>query len=310
MNSNFIKTTGVIPLLLALSTWTMAADPPKIGSTAYGSYLGLQSMPGGQLVELVITPPQDPMISFHSKVEQQFRSRISETLSKVAENPVGAGVLRTLLAYRQSGEPVKMIFRKGSMRGREVIAGVGQPGKDRVIPIYCFPDNTGMFSSVQLGLPAGLAVDPSAKVQYEAIPGMSDDEQLAHELIHVIRIVAKTSLDPRNQAPLTIELYSRAASDPDQLETIRALWQSDEETEVITGKKLKTVGRFKFSEFGYSQASRPPVVYPRVFALTMGPNDDDSLPESRQDLVKFYQDSPLSDIMSLKGHAVTRSLYE
>jgi hypothetical protein len=328
-NVNFLRWLfGLVTLGMMSSLVSDAADP-RSDSPVYHEYLRLVNLPEKDLVSSSFAPNKVvPPVFCLNKETAPYGRRIFQVCTSMVSNPIGKEILATLIAYCSSrGQRVQ--FRKGFMDPSDIripVAGVRAPDKTGMISVYCFPNDSDMFQpESQDEYAVGIAIDPANAVQYVALQRLSEDEQLAHELIHAIRMVTKTSLDPENQALLIQGLYDARLKqlgqlvEPEIMNTIRPFWSSDEEVEVITGWRFVIAGRFppdvaepfQLSEARYRAASSAVHTHLRVFELSMvGLGDGAPQLSPSTNLGVYYADTPIGDFLANeKIHAITRELF-
>jgi hypothetical protein len=300
-----------------LGAVSMAADIPiqEINKDVHSTYSALTELSTKDLVSKAIRNFSGNVPIFVAKNEdgsgigtRRLMPKIMNVLTTMVENEVGVEILRTLMAYYLAGEQQQRIqIRRGHMHtvnGHKVAeAGVLPRDDTGMISMYCFPQDENNLFQADLGgdeSVAGIAIDPQKDAQYVALPRISDDEQLAHELLHVIRLMNGSDLYSEG-ARWTLKFYetravtlSTVVDDVPIGVALNFLWQSDEETEVITGKKLKTGGRFQLSQGKYREKGG--ALYIRVFGGTM--IQDREKIEVDIDLVKYYGNDSQTELCS------------
>ncbi|MDR2666994.1 MAG: hypothetical protein LBB34_02670, partial [Holosporales bacterium] len=128
----------------------------------------------------------------------------------------------------------------------------------------------------------------------------------------VIRIVRKTDLNI-NQAPLMLKFFSEELKqrlDASTASFMECLWQSDEQFEVITGKKLQGEGFFALSEVSYALGKGEPLCYLRAFGVSMIPYEGGGKLEAGKDLVQYYEGTDLVEFLGGRRiPPITRKVY-
>ncbi|MDR0695357.1 MAG: hypothetical protein LBF56_01110 [Holosporales bacterium] len=294
-----------------------AADIPVAGTlerTKYEEYIRLDN-------EALATESKSELFAM-KRVNGQvptYAPKVYQAIADTASNSVGRQILATLLAYKNTGKLTNKItickgniinvtdqFSEKSSKVIQAGARKVQTGEHNKYEMYVFPgDNNNMFT--QESDRCAYISNMTKKCTAQKPP--ENDEQLAHELIHIIRMVNNQDLKEVKEAPLTQKFYRMKLGQQkmnissteinDCIRTIGVAWEYDEETEVITGQNLtQPLKRYAMNQRSYHTAKSAANTNFQILHLTLiNPDQDESKsrPDIGTDLKSYYDDYEIVD---------------